>query len=177
MIPFAPAALLLVTFAPPAAADATPEAVGVVRVRAAPVSITRTVKPVEPVWQPDLAAAFALSAKTDKPVLVLVGAEWCHYCHKQDDETLTDPAVKKALAEGFIPVRLDADDDERVVEILQVGMLPQVVILSPKADLLGRAKGYHTPAKFRSALLAATAKHAAANAARLAAAPETSTTL
>ncbi|MFH5802921.1 thioredoxin family protein [Alienimonas sp. DA493] len=182
MHPFAPAALLLTAFAPPAAPPPT-AATPVAPTPVAPVSIataTPTVGAVrivktpaaEPVWRTDLSAAFAEAGRTGKPVLVLFGAEWCHYCHKQDDDTLSDAGVKKALAEGFIPVRLDVDEHRKVSEILQVDQLPQAVILSPKADLLGRTKGYHTAAKFKTALSRANAKHAAARkAARVAAAP------
>ena len=185
----APAALLLAAFAPPAdgptaapaptGPPAVPvstavmsEPVGVVTISSRPVPAA----PAEPVWQKDLKSAFALAAKSDKPVLVLFGADWCHYCHKQDDETLTDAAVKKALANGFIPVRLDMDADEKVAEVLEVTTLPQAVILSPNADLLLRAKGYHKPAQFTAALTKATAKHDALRAARVAAAPADSAT-
>ena len=168
MHPFAPAALLLTALAPPAATDAPADAAAKV--------VQPPAAAAEPVWQTDLNAAFVRSARTGKPILVLFGADWCAYCHKQDDETLTDAAVRKALAEGFVPVRLDADRDERVAAILGVTTLPQAVILAPNADLLGRAAGFHTPSQFGAALSNATAKHAAARAARLAAAPaETAT--
>lgn len=174
MHPLAPAALLLAAFAPPAAeTPAAAQADGVVTIQSA---ADQAAAAAEPVWQNDLKSAFARSAKEGKPVLVLFGAEWCHYCHKQDDETLTDAAVKKALADGFVPVRLDVDDHQRIAKILEVSTLPQAVILAPNADLLGRAKGYHTPTQFGTALSKATAKHAARTA-RLAAAPTKSATL
>ncbi|MEM9701244.1 MAG: thioredoxin family protein [Planctomycetota bacterium] len=202
MLPFAPAALLI-AFAPPTPALETARATtspartpadrpaaiaaetpvvkaapfktasrpGVVRLRSA--TLKRRI--AEPVWQKDLNGAFALARKTEKPVLVLVGADWCQFCHKQDDETLSDATVKATLARDFVPVRLDADADAAVVEILQVDRLPHAVILSPNADLLGRTRGFHTAAQFRRALDRASAKHAAARTARSADAPATTT--
>ncbi len=185
---FAPAALLLAAFAPPASAPpasaegpgkppaavaASPEVAGVVTIEAAP-ALAAPAPQVEPVWQPDLSSALALSARSGKPVLVVFGAEWCHYCHKQDDETLSDGGVKKTLAEGFVTVRLDFDKNRAAAEILGVEALPQVVFLAPNADLLGRAAGFHTPAQFGTLLSTATSNHSeakAARAARIAAAP------
>ncbi|QDT18205.1 thioredoxin family protein [Alienimonas californiensis] len=204
--PFAPAALLLTAFVPPTAVQTAvvppaptpvgrvaisspaPAATALPVVKATPATTSASATPAvsavrvvrtpaaEPVWRTDLTAAFAEAGQTGKPVLVLFGAEWCHYCHKQDDETLADAGVKKALAEGFIPVRLDVDEHRRVSEILQVDTLPQAVMLSPKADLLGRTKGYHTASQFKTALTQANAKHAAAMASRVAAAPAESAT-
>ena len=169
MSPLAPAALLLTLVAPPAG--------GVVRPAAAGAVVIQDAAPAEPVWQTDLAAAFALSKRTGKPVLALFGAEWCHYCHKQEDETLSTPTVKRALAAGFVAVRLDVDRNRKIAEVLEVTTLPQAVILAPNADLLGRAKGYHTPTQFETALSKATAKQAALRAARVAAAPAGKATL
>ena len=143
------------------------------------VSIAAPAAPAAVTWQADLNAAFAESKRTGKPVLIVFGASWCHYCHKQDDETLTDAGVKAQLAR-FVPVRLDYDAHEKAAEILEVKTLPQAVILSPTADLLGRAAGFHNPSQFAGVLTGATAKYAtltAAKAARVAAGPSDTATL
>ena len=184
MHPLAPAALLLTLAAPPAdtaAVVAVTDAVAPAPVAPAPVAAAPAAA-AEPVWQTNLNSAFKLSGETGKPMLVLFGAEWCGYCHKQDAETLSDPAVRRALAAGFVPVRLDIDANRRAAEILEIETLPQAVILAPNADLLGRAKGFHTVVEFDAALTAASARLErnranAARAARVAAAPEDTTTL
>ena len=102
MHPLAPAALLLTLAAPPAdtaAVVAVTDAVAPAPVAPAPVAAA-PVAAAEPVWQTNLNSAFKLSGETGKPMLVLFGAEWCGYCHKQDAETLSDPAVRRALAAG-----------------------------------------------------------------------------
>ena len=160
--------------APP---PATVESEAVVSIAAPAAPAVRN--PAAVVWRADLNAAFAESKRTGKPVLIVFGATWCHYCHKQDDETLTDAGVRAELV-GFVPVRLDYDAHQKAAEILEVKTLPQAVILSPTADLLGRAAGFHNPSQFTGVLTGATAKYAgltAAKAARVAAGPTDSATL
>lgn len=188
MSPLAPAALLLTALAPPAAPAATPtvssaapapatvvsDPAGTVTIRSASLKRTAT---SEPVWLDDLSAGFARAAAENRPVLVLFGADWCTYCHKQDAETLSDPAVRRAVADGFVPVRLDVDAHPKLTEALQIDTLPQAVLLSPTAQLLGRAKGFQTAPQFRSALSGAAAKHAESlRPTRVAAGPATNAT-
>ena len=174
------AALLAAAASPLAAAEPpeqepAPEAEAVVAVTdAAPPAETKTDAIA---WRSDLRTAHAASVKTGKPLLILFGAEWCVYCHKQTDETLSDPKLIARVNGEFIPVRLDFDEHAKVAEVLEVETLPQAVILSPKADLLGRAAGFHNRAQFGGALTTAQQTFRRVKAARIAAAPTDSATL
>ena len=128
-------------------------------------------------WRADLKTAHAEAARTGKPLLLLFGAEWCVYCHKQTDETLADPAIAARINDGFVPVRLDFDRDAKLAEVLEIKTLPQAVLLSPKADLLGRAAGFHNVEQFGGVLTGATGTFRRLNAARVAAAPSGTATL
>lgn len=99
-------------------------------------------------WQTDLKAAHKLSQEQDKPMLVVFGADWCTYCKKLEKETLSHPDLVEYITEGFIPVHLDADKDQRVVEILKVQGLPCSVVLSPAADEILRIDGYLQPSGY-----------------------------
>ena len=158
--------------APPAAGETADEGAVVIADDA-----TDDAAPAGIAWKADLRAAHALSVKTGKPMLLLFGAEWCVYCHKQTDETLTDAALVKRINADFVPVRLDFDEDAKVAEVLEVKTLPQAVILSPKADLLGRAAGYHNVAQFGGVLTTSKEVFRRVNAARVAAAPSDTATL
>ena len=43
-------------------------------------------------WHEWGAAAFARAAGEDKPILLDIGAVWCHWCHVMDRESYEDPA-------------------------------------------------------------------------------------
>lgn len=93
-------------------------------------------------WHKSLKAAHKLAIETDKPLLIVFGASWCHYCHKLERETLSDKRLVAAIERDFVPVHLDFDRDAKVAKILEVERLPCTVILSPQADLLQKTEGY-----------------------------------
>ena len=41
-------------------------------------------------WQPWGEAAFARAQAEDKPILLDIGAVWCHWCHVMDGESYED---------------------------------------------------------------------------------------
>jgi uncharacterized protein len=61
-------------------------------------------------WQPWGEAAFARAKAEDKPVLLDIGAVWCHWCHVMDRESYEDPEVAKIINEHFVAVKVDRDE-------------------------------------------------------------------
>lgn len=93
-------------------------------------------------WHKSLKSAHKLAVETDKPMLIVFGASWCHYCHKLERETLSDKRLVATIERDFIPVHLDFERDAKVAKILEVERLPCTVVLSPEADLLQKTEGY-----------------------------------
>jgi uncharacterized protein YyaL (SSP411 family) len=54
--------------------------------------------------------AFSLAKSQDKPILLDIGAVWCHWCHVIDRESYENPAIAKIINEHFIPVKVDRDE-------------------------------------------------------------------
>ena len=61
-------------------------------------------------WQPWGEAAFARARAEDKPILLDIGAVWCHWCHVMDRESYEDPEVAKLINEHFVAVKVDRDE-------------------------------------------------------------------
>ncbi len=61
-------------------------------------------------WQPWSAEAFARAQREDKPILLDIGAAWCHWCHVLDRESYEDPAVAQIINARFIPIKVDRDE-------------------------------------------------------------------
>jgi hypothetical protein len=93
-------------------------------------------------WFHDLYEAHRVSAATGRPMLIVFGAEWCHYCRQLDNTTLKSPEIVSYISSNFVPVHLDADKDARVAQILKAKPIPCTVVLGPSADLMGRSFGY-----------------------------------
>jgi len=54
--------------------------------------------------------AFASAKLENKPILLDIGAVWCHWCHVMDRESYDDPEVAKIVNEHFIAVKVDRDE-------------------------------------------------------------------
>ena len=61
-------------------------------------------------WREWNASAFAQAQAEDKPILLDIGAVWCHWCHVMDRESYEDAEVARLINESFIPVKVDRDE-------------------------------------------------------------------
>jgi uncharacterized protein len=60
-------------------------------------------------WQPWSASTLALARSLNRPLLIDIGAVWCHWCHVMDQTTYADRDVAAALNHNFVPVKVDTD--------------------------------------------------------------------
>jgi hypothetical protein len=55
-------------------------------------------------------AAFARAQAEDKPILLDIGAVWCHWCHVMDRESYEDPEIAALINDHFVAVKVDRDE-------------------------------------------------------------------
>jgi uncharacterized protein YyaL (SSP411 family) len=65
-------------------------------------------QPVE--WYEWGEEAFVRAQAEDKPILLDIGAVWCHWCHVIDRESYEDPQLAALINRLFIPVKVDRDE-------------------------------------------------------------------
>jgi uncharacterized protein len=61
-------------------------------------------------WMPWGAAAFERARREDRPVLLDIGAVWCHWCHVMDRESYEDHETAALINELYVPVKVDRDE-------------------------------------------------------------------
>ena len=54
--------------------------------------------------------AFATAQTENKPILLDIGAVWCHWCHVMDRESYDNPEIAQLVNERFIPIKVDRDE-------------------------------------------------------------------
>ena len=54
--------------------------------------------------------AFCKARAEEKPVLLDIGAVWCHWCHVIDRESYENPEIAAMINALFIPVKVDRDE-------------------------------------------------------------------
>jgi len=65
-------------------------------------------QPVE--WHPWSEEAFARAQAEDKPILLDIGAVWCHWCHVMDRESYENAELAAILNEHFVAIKVDRDE-------------------------------------------------------------------
>ena len=98
-------------------------------------------QPVE--WLPWGNAAFDRARQLDRPVLLDIGAVWCHWCHVMDRESYEDPDTAALINELYVPVKVDRDErpdvDARyqraVQSLVGQGGWPLTAFLTPEGEV------------------------------------------
>jgi uncharacterized protein YyaL (SSP411 family) len=66
--------------------------------------------------------AFAAARSADKPMLLDIGAVWCHWCHVMDRESYEDPEVAAIVNQNYIAVKVDRDERPDIDSRYQVAV-------------------------------------------------------
>jgi uncharacterized protein YyaL (SSP411 family) len=61
-------------------------------------------------WNPWGEAAFSRAQSEDKPILLDIGAVWCHWCHVMDRESYENPEIAAIINQHFVAVKVDRDE-------------------------------------------------------------------
>ncbi len=51
--------------------------------------------------------AFAAARHENKPILLDIGAVWCHWCHVMDRESYENPEIAEFINANFVAVKLE----------------------------------------------------------------------
>jgi uncharacterized protein YyaL (SSP411 family) len=54
--------------------------------------------------------AFAKARAEEKPILLDIGAVWCHWCHVIDRESYENPEIAEIINRLYVPVKVDRDE-------------------------------------------------------------------
>ena len=65
-------------------------------------------QPVE--WYEWSEEAFTRARAEDRPILLDIGAVWCHWCHVIDRESYEDPEIAALINKLFVAVKVDRDE-------------------------------------------------------------------
>jgi len=66
--------------------------------------------------------AFAMAQRENKPILLDIGAVWCHWCHVMDRESYDNPEIAEVINQKFIAVKVDRDERPDIDSRYQVAV-------------------------------------------------------
>ncbi len=90
-------------------------------------------------WYPWSEQAFEKAKKEDKPILLSIGAVWCHWCHVQAHESWENKEIADFINKNFIAIKVDRDERPDIDKTYQtfvqmmtgMGGWPLTVFLTP----------------------------------------------
>ena len=98
-------------------------------------------------WQRSPEATFNVARQSGKPILVFVGAEWCHYCEQMKNDTWADPRIREVVTRDYVPLQLDGDRDKRIVKKLDLKGFPATLLYNSEGYFVAKKDGFMLPAQ------------------------------
>jgi uncharacterized protein YyaL (SSP411 family) len=91
-------------------------------------------------WHEWSEEAFAAAQREGKPILLDIGAVWCHWCHVMDRESYESPETAAIINQHFVAIKVDRDErpdvDSRYQAAVQAisgrGGWPLTAFLTPE---------------------------------------------
>jgi thioredoxin-like negative regulator of GroEL len=93
-------------------------------------------------WRLDYGKARQEAADKNRPLVIDVGTEHCHFCKQLDLRTFKDPAIIALLNQHCIPLKIDTDQHARLAELLRVEYYPTLVFATSEGKILGYQQGF-----------------------------------
>jgi uncharacterized protein len=66
--------------------------------------------------------AFATAQRENKPILLDIGAVWCHWCHVMDRESYDNPEIAEIINQHFVAMKVDRDERPDIDSRYQVAV-------------------------------------------------------
>ena len=100
-------------------------------------------------WEED---AFRKAREQNKPVMLFLGAFWCRYCQRMDEEAFSDRENMALLNAYFVALRAENAKRPDIDARYNLNGWPTIAFLNPAGDLLA-ASNYLPTEEFKDLLL------------------------
>jgi FKBP-type peptidyl-prolyl cis-trans isomerase 2 len=99
------------------------------------------------VWIEDHDQGYKTAVKQDKPMVLVLYADWCSWCEKLLTQTVNDPRVQKHWDE-FVWVKVNSDKQKEYKEYYEQDGFPMIVMTNSKGELVNKVNGFRDPRGF-----------------------------
>ena len=96
--------------------------------------------------------AFRKAQEQDKPVMLFLGAFWCRYCQRMDEEAFSDREIMALLNAYFVALRVEDSKRPDIDARYNLNGWPTIAFLTPAGELLA-AVNYLPTEEFKEVLL------------------------
>lgn len=107
------------------------------------VSITKSsrLQEIKISWFEDHDAGLDKAMQENKPVVLVLYADWCQWSQRLLNETLEDPSIKM-LEDKFIWIKINSDKNQEIKELYNQEGFPFIAIMDSKLQILDKYDSY-----------------------------------
>lgn len=87
-------------------------------------------------WRTDYQTARKEAHDKNLPILIDFGTVGCFWCRRMDETTFRDPRVVALVNERFVPLKIDAERDVHLANILHIESYPTLVAAAPDGTIV-----------------------------------------
>ncbi len=103
-------------------------------------------------WLRDVDHALNVAEVQQRPVLLFISMDGCHYCTKMIETTLSDQRVCQTLGQRFVPAAIKGSERPDILKDLKIRSFPTTLVVSPDGEVLDQMVGYVDAKKFQKRL-------------------------
>lgn len=141
----------------------SPQRIRFALLTAALMATCSSIARAEIAWRADLTSAHAEATAQNKPILLHFYSDNCVWCDRLEAGAFQSAEVNKAIAGGFVPIKIHAGQSPELAKMFKVTKFPTDVVVTPTGQTLAHGvspqdpKGYVTMlAKANNMMAAAT---------------------
>lgn len=90
-------------------------------------------------WRSDYHAARKEAQEKNLPLLIDFGTPGCFWCRKMDESTFRDPRIMALMNERYIPLKIDAEREVHLANVLNIESYPTFVAAAPDGRIVDLA--------------------------------------
>ena len=99
-------------------------------------------------WYLEIPTALSIAQKEQKNLLVMVSEEYCRWCIKMEEETLTQTSIQKKLKE-YVLVSVKRSDKKSIQYLDDFdGNIPSFFFIEPQTGFVESIIGYYEASSF-----------------------------
>jgi thioredoxin 1 len=103
-------------------------------------------------WNNNLNSSMNTAQNSNKLLFVDFYADWCGYCKQLDEKTYSDGKVKQVMAQKYVAVKVNVDQNPDLASKYSVYGLPTLIIMDSNGNVIKRLEGYQSPSQLLSML-------------------------
>src|SRR4051812_18226449 len=103
-------------------------------------------------WRTDIRGAEREARAQDRLLWVQFTGAWCPNCVRLERESFVHPRVVEHARRSFIPVKIQSDQHEDLVDRFGLSGIPATILVRPTGEVVARHEGYVDVATFHGFL-------------------------